>query len=297
MFEKLLSRRGLSFERLKNFADIAEAGSITRAADGDPARQSLMSRQIRELEEFFGTELTRRKGKGLEVTPAGLELARQIRFQLQSLEDFKLSCANEALEYRFGAGNSVLEWMLIPSLPKIEAAVPGLHFSLYDTRSRDIVSGLLDHRFDFGFVRKSAVVEPLKYMPLGKIAYALYEPASWNGLQQKPKKLAVTEGSEFLKELTRSAETSKKPLAVTHLCTNFGQAAQLVRLGIAPAILPTIAEPYLGGTPQRIDLPWLKKYCREIGVVWHERLLETRPKARELLEALKEMPKQVGAQK
>jgi hypothetical protein len=32
-------------------------------------------------------------------------------------------------------------------------------------------------------------------------------------------------------------------------------------------------------------------------VVWHERLLETRPKARELLEALKEMPKQVGAQK
>jgi DNA-binding transcriptional LysR family regulator len=141
------------------------------------------------------------------------------------------------------------------------------------------------------------VVEPLKYMPLGKIAYALYEPASWNGLQQKPKKLAVTEGSEFLKELTRSAETSKKPLAVTHLCTNFGQAAQLVRLGIAPAILPTIAEPYLGGTPQRIDLPWLKKYCREIGVVWHERLLETRPKARELLEALKEMPKQVGAQK
>ena len=88
----------------------------------------------------------------------------------------------------------------------------------------------------------------------------------------------------------------KKPFLVTHLCTNFGQAAQFVRLGIAPAILPTIAEPYLGGTPRRIDLPWLKKYCREIGVVWHERLLETRPKARELLQALKEMPKQVGAQ-
>jgi DNA-binding transcriptional LysR family regulator len=61
-------------------------------------------------------------------------------------------------------------------------------------------------------------------------------------------------------------------LAVTHLCTNFGQAAQFVRLGIVPAILPTIAEPYLGGTPRRIDLPWLKKYCREISVVWHERL-------------------------
>ena len=136
-------------------------------------------------------------------------------------------------------------------------------------------------------------VSPIVYF-IGFTA-ALYEPASWNGLQQKPKKLAVTEGSEFLKELTRSAETSKKPFLVTHLCTNFGQAAQLVRLGIAPAILPTIAEPYLGGTPQRIDLPWLKKYRREIGGVWHERLLETQPKARELLQALTEMPKQVDA--
>lgn len=287
MFEKLLSRRGLSFERLKNFADIAEAGSITRAADGDPARQSLMSRQIRELEEFFGAELTRRKGKGLEVTPAGLELARQIRFQLQSLEDFKLSCANEALEYRFAAGNSVLEWMLIPALPKIEAAVPGLHFSLYDTRSRDIVNGLLDHRFDFGFVRKSAVVEPLKYTPLGKIGYALYEPADWAKKRPQTAKLAVTEGVEFLKELGQAAAQKKKTLTPTHLCTNFTQAAQLVRSGVAAAILPVVAEIALKDCATRIELPWLSKYRREIGIAWHERLLDTRPKAKGLLEQLK----------
>jgi hypothetical protein len=37
----------------------------------------------------------------------------------------------------------------------------------------------------------------------------------------------------------------------------------------------------------RIELPWLSKYRREIGIAWHERLLDTRPKARELLEQLK----------
>ena len=52
-FVSLLSRRGLSYDRLLNFCRIAEAGGISKAADGDAAKQSLYSRQIRELEEFF----------------------------------------------------------------------------------------------------------------------------------------------------------------------------------------------------------------------------------------------------
>ena len=76
---------------------------------------------------------------------------------------------------------------------------------------------------------------------------------------------------------------------VTHLCTNFGQAAQLVRLGIAAAILPSIAEKFLGDRVNRIELPWIKKYRRDIGVAWHERLLETRPKAKDLLIELRQM--------
>jgi hypothetical protein len=56
---------------------------------GDPAKQSLYSRQVRELEQFFGVELTRRKGKGIEVTEQGREFARQVRAHLQSLTDFK----------------------------------------------------------------------------------------------------------------------------------------------------------------------------------------------------------------
>jgi DNA-binding transcriptional LysR family regulator len=289
MFDELLSRHGLSLERLRSFAAVADAGSIARVADGDPARQSLISRQIRELEEFFGAELTRRKGKGLELTDAGEELARQIRFQFQGLSDFKRTVANQPLEYKFGANNSVIEWLLIPALPTIEKRIDGIHVQLLDTRSRDIIHGLVDHRFDFGIVRKSAVVDPLKYAPLGKISYALYEPADWGVMDRTPEKLAVTEGSEFLKELSRAAESRKKPLAVTHLCTNFGQAAQLVRLGIAAAILPTLAEKFLGGTAKRIELPWLKKYRRDIGIAWHERLLETRPKAREMLAGLRQM--------
>jgi DNA-binding transcriptional LysR family regulator len=167
--------------------------------------------------------------------------------------------------------------------------VPGLNFSLYDTRSKDIVAGLLDHRFDFGFVRKSAVVAPLKYTPLGKISYALYAPPGWKTADPKRRKLAVTEGVEFLKELIQAAAQKKKTLRPTHLCTNFTQAAQLVRSGVAAAILPVMVESVLKDCTTRSELPWLSKYRREIGLAWHERLLDLRPKARELLKSLKEI--------
>ena len=289
MFENFLSRRGLSFERLKNFVALADAGSIARVADGDPAKQSLISRQVRELEEFFGVELTRRKGKGLELTGPGEELARQVRLQFQGLSDFKKSVADQPLEYKFAAGNSVIEWLLIPALPKIEERIAGLHLHLLDTRSRDIIQGLLDHRFDFGIVRKSAVVAPLKYASIGKLGYALYEPAKGDQRRTKFPKLAVTESSEFLKEIQRAVRGRGRPLVITHVCSNFGQAARLVQTGIASAILPTLAEGFLGNMAKRVDLPWLKKYRRDLGVVWHERLLDTRPKAREFLEALKDI--------
>jgi DNA-binding transcriptional LysR family regulator len=62
---------------------MAQAGGIAKAAPNDATRQSLISRQIKELEVYFGTELTRRKGKILSLSPAGERLATLIREQLQ----------------------------------------------------------------------------------------------------------------------------------------------------------------------------------------------------------------------
>ena len=71
----ILAKTGFLLDRLAGFCAVAGAGSIVGAARGDAVRQSLLSRQIRELEEFFGTELVRRQGRGLVLTAAGVELA------------------------------------------------------------------------------------------------------------------------------------------------------------------------------------------------------------------------------
>src|SRR5688572_15928996 len=119
MFGDLLSQSGLSLERLHSFCLVAEVGGVTRAAKGDPAKQSLYSRQIKELEEFFGAELMRRKGRGIVLTAAGQRLHSVSREQFAALNDFKIECQGQPLEIVIGAGESIIQWLFLPRLKAI----------------------------------------------------------------------------------------------------------------------------------------------------------------------------------
>lgn len=55
-FEHLFDISGLSIDRLRSFLKVAEAGNLATAAQGDVVRQSQYSRQIKELEGFFGSQ-------------------------------------------------------------------------------------------------------------------------------------------------------------------------------------------------------------------------------------------------
>src|SRR5512146_2047764 len=91
-FQELFAKGGLSLDRLRNFALIAEAGGLSLAAGGDPARMSLFSKQVKELEAFFGVALTRRQGRTVKLTEAGHRLARLAHAHLSGLEDFRQTC-------------------------------------------------------------------------------------------------------------------------------------------------------------------------------------------------------------
>ena len=294
MFEDLLSVGGLSLDRLKNFCAVAEAGGIARVTDGDPARQSLYSRQIRELEQFFGVELTRRHGKGIELTEAGRELSRQARLAFTGLSDFKAGAAGMSADIRIGSGNSVLEWMLIPKLRAIRETTKGARFTfqLFDFRTADTIRGLLEHTLDFGIVRSGAVIAPLKFHSLGEIGYQLFIPKR---LQKKITasdaaqcELAISTGGEFAAKLEASARKARIPLQIAYRCTSLTQAARLVQEQTCCAILPEIAAEFLGDTASATELPWLKSYRRNLGIAWHPRLLEARPQIAPLFNSLKQ---------
>jgi DNA-binding transcriptional LysR family regulator len=299
MFNELLSEGGLSLDRLKNFCAIAEAGGIARVAGGDPAKQSLYSRQVRELEQFFGVELTRRKGKGIEITERGMGLARQVRAHFQSLADFKKACTGQAVEFRIASGNSIVEWLIVPNLAKITAAGgPSARFSFQNMRTADVVKGLKEHSIDFGILRKSAVVAPLKFHSIGQIGYALFAPATWAKekedattlLRQRP--VAISAGGKFNKRFEECCEKAKLTPNLRFSCASFTQVAELVRTGNAVALLPEMAETNLRESGvRRLEFAPMRAYRREIGIVWHPRLVSIRPQSESVLAGLK----QIGA--
>src|SRR6266496_1122361 len=92
-FKSLFQKTGLSLDRLRNFALIADAGGLSLAAGGASSRMSLFSKQVRELEAFFGVALTVRQGRAVKLTDAGRELAQLARAHLGGLADLTVDLA------------------------------------------------------------------------------------------------------------------------------------------------------------------------------------------------------------
>lgn len=189
MFEHLFAERGLSLDRLKTLIEVAKAGSIAAAARGDSARQSLYSRQIKELEEFFGVELASRRGKVLALTGAGWELVRLASESLCLLDDFKSRSRNLPYRFTIGAGDSLHAWVAAPVLASIQKrGLPWL-FALENLRNSEIPSKLQNMDIDFGIVRTSALeAEGLESRVICSMDYALYVPAALAGKKARGKK-------------------------------------------------------------------------------------------------------------
>src|SRR5438132_602299 len=134
-FKPLFEKSGLSLDRLRNFAAIADAGGLSLAASGDPARMSLFSKQVKELEGFFGVALTVRQGRVVKLTKAGRELAQLARAHLGGLADFQQACCELPQTMGVGASNSVLEWVLLPEIAKWRRLLGNTQLELYTGRT------------------------------------------------------------------------------------------------------------------------------------------------------------------
>lgn len=297
MFAQMLAKGGLSLDRLHNFCRIAEAGGITKAAGGDPGKQSLYSRQIKELEAFFGAELKVRRGKGMVLTEAGRELARLTRAHLLGLAEFQRTARNLPQRISIGSGNSVIEWILVPRMAALSKALPDARFECYADRTRTITSRLLDLTLDVGIIRADAVQKPLKAIPLTTITYSLFVPKKLapgvkaENLRERLANvpLATSMGGTFRETLETGAGKLGWPLNIIISCSSFTQAARLVLSGDYGGVLPGIAR--VDFDPSRVaevPLPFLKDCSRKLSVAWNPRLVEVRPFIAHAIDALAE---------
>jgi len=78
----------MELRHLRYFVAIAEGGSLTViAARKLHTSQLSLSRQIRDLEEEVGAQLLTRRGRGIELTPAGRAFLEHARLALSQAPD------------------------------------------------------------------------------------------------------------------------------------------------------------------------------------------------------------------
>jgi len=276
----LLTKRGLSLERLQALLDVAEKGSLIAAAKQDPVRQSLISRQLRDLAEFFGTEMVSRQGRGVVLTPAGRHLATLVREQFKALGEFHADCEGQPVRLSLVSARTILNWVVIPRLhPDF---VPGVSLDLLHERSVHAANAVEDGRCDLCIVDRLPMPRTLKRRSLGSIGYSLYLPVGLPGASRLGWREALAKLPIALPTAGRIREQLDPFLGASaaHIAgvPGFDSSLNFLRTGCYAAVLPDVAvAPAEAMSLRRLTLDRAGIKPREYFLVWSKRAEENRP--------------------
>lgn len=146
----------MDIRQIQYFLSVVDTGSFTAAADENFITQPSISKIISSLEKELGAPLFDRSKHKVSLTEAGKAFLRHARTQI---EDYKKMLV-EMDGYK--SSEDTFNVAAIPVLPQYGIATliaqfrdkyPTIHFSLEETNGQNIVPGLIERRYDMGFIR------------------------------------------------------------------------------------------------------------------------------------------------
>lgn len=294
MFESVFSQQGLSLDRLKTLLDVQAAGSIAGAAPDSSSRQSQFSRQLRDLSEYFGSEIVKREGKGIRLTDFGEKVADLAFGKFRAIEDLLAESRASSQQFRIVAGDSVLQWLVAPRLAPVKLGKALAGFSSSNVRTGEAIHRIQEGRADFGIVRKDSVPRGLKSALLGCMRFKAVVPQRISGgkvptlaqLFDLPLAVMVTDG-QFTTRLREIARNAGRQLVPAFACESFPQVLSAVRSGSYAAIVPALGSDSLAGDDMLTVQPdAFRTLERELMLIWNKRVVAVRPGAEEVIEFL-----------
>jgi LysR family hca operon transcriptional activator len=163
----------MELRHLRYFVAVAEAGSLTVAADRKlHTSQPSLSRQIRDLEDEVGAQLMTRAARGIELTPAGrafLEHARVVLSQVEAAGEAARRVAHPSkpcFTMGFLTGHE-LTWMP-EALQILRDELPNIDVMISSQYSPPLADGLSKGKIDAAFLRREKGVPELAFRPLVK---------------------------------------------------------------------------------------------------------------------------------
>jgi LysR family transcriptional regulator, glycine cleavage system transcriptional activator len=145
-----MARRLPSLNALKAFEAAARSESFTQAADELFVTHAAISRHIRELEEYLGTDLFTRTGRGVELTEAGRRFGQRLTPLFDELADASRDAAavGTARTLKVSVEPSIASRWLVGRLGDFSRLHPDIELSidptsrLVDFHAEDIDLGI-----------------------------------------------------------------------------------------------------------------------------------------------------------
>ncbi len=282
--------KGLSLDRLETLSAIVREGGMMRAAEFDGIRQSQFSRQVAELEKWFGVKLMDRSVTPSVPTEEARRIARMTDGFLRDLNQERERAEGGRKMVAIGAGERMIRGYLIPWSAKAKLE----HFRLVyrNLTSRMIQAELLAKRVDIGVLRTDECppgFESRKLPPMRMACLAPKKAATkirkWSDLAGVP--LAGLEGHGRFTRWVRekvAAESVALDLAVE--CSTWTQVIDAMNAFDMAGFVPENLASQLAPGFAAVALAGLAAYADEYSVVWDGRQTKARPELADLVKRL-----------
>jgi LysR family transcriptional regulator, transcription activator of glutamate synthase operon len=146
----------MELRQLSYFVKAAEHEHVTQAAEELRVAQSAISRQIHLLEEELGTALFIRQGKGIKLTPFGIQFlpyALRILRQAERIKDLAVDFRDpEQGMIRLGFPHSLGIHFVPNLLASFRTVAPSIQFELTQLRVQSLVNQIRDREIDLAIV-------------------------------------------------------------------------------------------------------------------------------------------------
>jgi DNA-binding transcriptional LysR family regulator len=118
------------WNRAKAFLVTAEKGSYSAAAKALNLTQSTLGRQVQALEDELGVVLFERVGKGIQITPIGLDLIEHVKYMAEGASKLSMAAMGQSEELEgtvtITASEANAAFLLPPVIKRIRNLAPGI---------------------------------------------------------------------------------------------------------------------------------------------------------------------------
>lgn len=288
----------LNLRLLHNFLQVAQATSFRDASGKIHRSTSVVSAQIKQLEQQLGARLFHRTTRSVTLTPEGELLRQAARNGFREIE-MGLRQLQETLDLRVGriavASSPIMAaTFLPPMLARFEAEYPGVRILVRELTPAEIVQNLRNGDADFGLGPQpetiECVFEPLMHEDIVALVPRKFKPEAGDTISLRELSriptLQLSQATALRSVLQQAARKHGIELMPKYECTQAQTLIAMAHEELGAAILPASIVPtrsHRRVRALRIVQPALR---RPVGLItWPQRSLS--PAAERLADVMR----------